>query len=366
MNSPASQLRILAAEPYYGGSHKAFIDGFIKHSRHSIELFHLPARKWKWRMRAAAVNLAQLLHERGNEFDVLFASDFLSMADAAGLCPQHAARMRKVAYFHENQFTYPEQIEAKRDYQFLFTNLTTCLAADAVCFNSHYHRTSLLHEAQQFLRRMPDYVPEGVPEEIAAKSSVVHVGVDLRECDAIPAAQRSGPLVIVWNHRWEHDKNPEEFFEVLFDLADSGCDFRLMVLGESYRRHPPVFDAARERLAGRIIQFGRLPGRREYLAALKLADVVVSTARHEFFGIAVVEAIACGCYPLLPDRLSYPEIIPPELHGRHLYAGRRDLRERLERLIDQPGRARAIDLRPEMERFSWRLIAPQLDDLLAG
>jgi len=364
--SSPSQLRVLAVEPYYGGSHKAFIDGFIRHSRHSIELFHLPARKWKWRMRASAVNLAQWLRDTGKTFDALFASDFLSMADFAGLCPRRAARMRKVAYFHENQFTYPEQIEEKRDYQFLFTNLTTCLAADSVCFNSHYHRNTMLREAELFLKRMPDFVPEGVPDEIAAKSRVIHVGVDLDECDGVATRERSGPLVILWNHRWEHDKNPEEFFEVLFDLAESGCDFRVMVLGQSYRRHPPVFDAARERLADRIVRFGHIRGRRQYLAALKQADVVVSTARHEFFGIAVVEAVACGCYPLLPDRLSYPEIIPARLHGRHLYCSRRDLRQRLARLAAEPSAARSACLRPAMERFSWRVVAPQLDDALEG
>jgi len=357
----ASPLHIVAAEPYYGGSHKAFIDGLITHSRYRIELFQLPARKWKWRMRASAVNLVQWMRANRPQVDLLFASDFLSMADFAGLWPQKAAVIPKIAYFHENQFTYPEQIEASRDYQFLFTNITTCLAADKVYFNSHYHRNSMLREVELFLKRMPDFVPEGVPEEIEAKSGVLRVGCDLGEADAIPTPGRSGPAVILWNHRWEHDKDPETFFEVLFELADAGADFRLMVLGESFREHPPIFDEARRRLAGRILHFGHLPDRRGYLEALKHADIVVSTARHEFFGVAVVEAIACGCFPLLPNRLSYPEMVPAELHGRHLYANRRDLKDRLCRLLGDPASARQVDLRPEMERFSWRTVAPQFD-----
>ncbi|NQT21757.1 MAG: DUF3524 domain-containing protein, partial [Planctomycetes bacterium] len=259
-----SDLHILAVEPYYGGSHKAFVDGLMRHSAHKMELFSLPARKWKWRMRAAAINLAQWVRRNGPRVDVLFASDFLSMADFAGLCPEMAG-VPKVAYFHENQLTYPEQIEDNRDYQFLFTNITTCLAADRVYFNSAYHRTSMIREVELFLRRMPDFAPEGVPEEIEAKSGVLHVGCELSECDAIPATTSGGPAVILWNHRWEHDKAPETFFEVLFGLADAGADFRLVVVGEHFREHPPIFDVARERLSGRIVQFGHLPDRRGYL-----------------------------------------------------------------------------------------------------
>ena len=61
----------------------------------------------------------------------------------------------------------------------------------------------------------------------------------------------------------------------------------------------------------RIELAGHLPSN-DYHAALNRADWVLSTARHEFFGMAVAEALLAGCLPWLPNRLSYPELVPPE------------------------------------------------------
>jgi len=204
-------------------------------------------------------------------------------------------------------------------------------------------------------------VPEGIPEKIEAKSSVLHVGCSLDDCCVERPRPPDSPLVILWNHRWEHDKDPDTFFSVLLDLRKQGREFRLIVAGESFREYPAVFDAAREQLADSIIHFGYEPQRENYLQLLKTADVVVSTARQEFFGIAVVEAIASGCYPLLPARLSYPELLPADLHGKHLYASRRDLTSRLAELARNPQLARRVNLREYVEQFSWQKIAPRYD-----
>ena len=49
----------------------------------------------------------------------------------------------------------------------------------------------------------------------------------------------------------------------------------------------------------------------------------------------MVEAIRYGCIPLLPDRLSYPEIIPKVFHGDFLYKDQTELVEkRYNRLVE--------------------------------
>ena len=37
---------------------------------------------------------------------------------------------------------------------------------------------------------------------------------------------------------------------------------------------------------------------------------MVSTALHDFQGLAMLEAMASGCVPLAPDRLAYREYVP--------------------------------------------------------
>jgi len=360
-------LRILAVEPYYGGSHKAFLDGYRGHSRHSVELLTMPARKWKWRMRGAALSMGRELAERSDAFDLLFASDFVDLAALLGTQKRWLRGIPCVAYFHENQLTYPVPSEDERDYQFGFTNITTCLAADRVLFNSRYHLDSFLAAAERLLGRMPDFVPDWAPDAIRARSMVVPVGVDFSSIDAARSAHQpepDAPLTVLWNHRWEYDKGAEEFFGVITRLDAEGYEFSLCVTGESFREVPPVFEAARRSLAGRIKTFGYLGSRADYVRALVESDVVVSTAAQEFFGISVVEAIRAGCAPLLPNRLSYPEIIPEPWHAQCLYEGLADLEGRLVHWLAHPEQARSIGLSGAMSRFGWDQVAPALDEVM--
>jgi len=301
-------MRILALEPYYGGSHRAFLDGWVARSQHSWRLLTLPDHHWKWRMRHAAITFArQLRTGEEPDADVVFTSDMLDVAAFRSLAPTRIGALPVVLYFHENQLTYPDHRRDEADYHFAFTNLTSALAADRVWFNSDYHCTEFLDALREFLSRMPDHAPTDAVDVIAAKSSVHSPGIE-----HFPARgeRRTGPLRILWSARWEADKNPQTFFDALHALKKRGVGFELLVVGgQSGPTTPGVFDEARQSLAAHIRHWGYAEDREAYRQILLDADVVVSTAVHEFFGIAIAEAVAAGGFPIVPDRLAYPELL---------------------------------------------------------
>ncbi len=365
-------MRVLALEPYYGGSHRAFLDGWSARSGHEWTTLTLPPNKWKWRMRHAAITFAEevaRLIDKGAEWDVLFCSDMLNLAEFLGLAPVRIRQLPAVVYFHENQLTYPVQVEREHDYHFVFTNITTALAATRVWFNSAFHRDEFLRAMPTFLKRMPDHVPLGAVAQIRDKSEVRSPGIDEFSRRGV---RSPGPLRILWAARWEHDKNPDDFFAALRILAGRGVAFRISVIGEQFREYPAVFDSARDEFKDHIVRWGYQESRSAYVAALTEADVFVSTADHEFFGISTVEAIAAGAYPLLPKRLSYPEILQSvENVEAFFYDGSPErLAAKLSELADRlaGGELRCgtgIEPALAVERFQWARVAPDLDRALA-
>ncbi|MFN2165049.1 MAG: DUF3524 domain-containing protein, partial [Anaerolineae bacterium] len=222
-------MKIWLVEPYYTGSHQAWADGYQAHSRHDVRLLTLPGRFWKWRMWGGAITLARQAAALHEPPDLILASDmlnlpvFLSLSDGLHDVPL-------ALYFHENQLTYPLPPAEKRDLHYGMINVTSALRADALLFNSAYHLDEFFDELPRLLKHFPDHNGLHTLAPLRERSQVLPIGLDLVRYDAYAAddpstpatwsgADARGPLIL-WNHRWEYDKNPKAFFKALYTLAE--------------------------------------------------------------------------------------------------------------------------------------------------
>lgn len=367
-------MHILLLEPYYTGSHTAWAKGYAKHSQHHVDILSLPGRFWKWRMHGGAVSLARKFLASESRPDVILATDMLDLTTFLALTRRRTANIPTAIYFHENQLTYPwsptdRDIAHKRDKHYGFINYTSALAADAVLFNSPYHQESFLTTLPNLLKHFPDYNELNTVKKIREKSQVLPLGLDLQRLDAFRLSQSNEKPLLIWGHRWEHDKGPEEFFRALTILSERGTDFELAVLGENFSRKPEIFLTAEKMLARHIVQFGYEESSANYAQWLWKADIVPVTSNQDFFGASVVEALYCDCFPLLPKRLAYPYIIPPEYHPQCFYEDFDDLVDRLSRAIINIKRTRQFSLRSVVAQYSWQEQSKLYDKLfldLAG
>jgi glycosyltransferase involved in cell wall biosynthesis len=363
-------MNILLLAPYFTGSHRAWAEGYAQHSRHRVRLMTLAGRHWKWRMHGAAVSFAEKMRQERESVDLILTTDMLDLSSFLGLTRQQTAGVPVVLYFHENQLTYPwspqdADPKQQRDRHYAWINYSSALAADAVCFNSAYHQAAFLDALPPFLQAFPDQQEKQLVESIRAKSQVLPLGLDLRRLDDFrPSQPKPNPVpLLLWNHRWEYDKDPTGFFQALFQLKERSIPFQLAVLGESFGKQPPIFAQAREQLQEEIVHWGYVGTEAEYAHWLWQADVLPVTARHDFFGASVVEAMYCGAVPLLPNRLAYPEHLPKERHSQLLYEETEELSHRLEGLLSAPQLPTA-SWQESLLRYDWRNVAARYDRLL--
>jgi glycosyltransferase involved in cell wall biosynthesis len=341
--------------------------GYQTHSAHDVRLLSLPGQFWQWRMQGGAVTLARLFRESGLRPDVILASDMLDLTTFLALTRQQTVGIPAALYFHENQLTYPMGPRQRKEvhFQLGFINYASALAADAVFFNSRFHLEAFIAELPRLLKHYPDFNELETVDLIRGKSSVLPPGLDLLRFDPYrPAQGRSGSPLIVWNHRWEYDKNPGAFLNAIIRLADEGVEFEVALTGESFRNEPKEFEAARARLGKRVVQYGFVARFADYARLLWQADVQVSTAYHDFFGISTCEAIYCGCVPLLPDRLNYPDLLPAAHRDAYLYP-EGTIYVHLRDYLANP-RPAPEALREHVRHFDWSQQAPQYDAALAA
>jgi glycosyltransferase involved in cell wall biosynthesis len=311
--------RILYLEPFDAGSHARFTRSLTAGVDADWTPITMPGRHWKWRMRGAAPWMAAAERDAmAGPFDLIWASSYVNLAELRGLLP-HLAATPAVLYFHENQFAYPERPghAAAFDLDFGYVQMVSALAATRLVFNSEWNRSSFLDGAERLLARMPDLRPPKWIETLRERSEVLPVPLELPDvaADALDesgADDRAAGPIVLWNHRWEHDKGPDAFVSALLRLHGEGVPFRVAVCGQRFRSVPASLENARAELDERIVHWGTAKTRAEYEALLGRAHIAVSSARQEFFGIALLEAVWHGARPLAPARLSYPELLPAE------------------------------------------------------
>ncbi len=314
-------MNILAVEPFYSGSHKAFINGLREHSAHNIIPINLSYKGWKWRMHGDSVALAGMAKEAEEEIDLLFVSSMTNLPAFLGLTNPRFADVPKIMYMHENQFTQPMPEGEERDMTYCYINYLSALTADRLIFSSNFHKDDFLNALPKFLENHPEDRHYFTIDNIAEKSLVLYPGLDLKRFDSEPDTRDSNENpVIVWNQRWQFDRNPAMFFRVLNRLNDIDLTFDLILAGDTQHEKPEEFEKAWQRYGRHITHFGYVENKENYSRLLHSGDIVVSTATYEFFCVAIMEAIYCGCHPLVPNRLHYPELIPESLHDPLLHA----------------------------------------------
>jgi len=293
----------------------------------------LPPRHFSWRVRGNPLYWAVAERERlEQDYDLLVATSMVDLATLRGLVPTLAS-LPAVVYFHENQFEYPQHGRQHSLLEAQMVSLYSAMAADRTLFNSAYNLQSFLAGCAALLDRLPDRVPPGVIPALRAKSSVLPVPVDpvgmvegevaagpRDDWPGLPSNIAQRPLRLLWAGRFEHDKGGEGLLQVLLQLEATGPAYELAVIGQQFRSSPQVFAQIETDFSHRLVQFGFVDSTPAYRALLRAADVVLSTALHEFQGVAVLEAVASGCLPAVPNRLAYPEIYP----ARFCYASHPD------------------------------------------
>lgn len=356
-------MNILFIEPFFGGSHQDFALGFKEHSRHTVTLVTLPDSGWKWRMRGAACYFADRV-PLFSEYDAIFVTDMMNLCDLKSLGGPDFPPV--LLYFHENQLSYPLSAHLKQEMDLGWTNLISAAAADKVLFNSNYHCHTFLTSAKTFIRQMPDARPLWLLETIQQKTDIAYPGCWFPASENGYAPGKKEIPLIIWNHRWDHDKRFIVLYDVLKELKAKQVLFRLALLGERFENYPEVFKKARLEFKNEIVVFDFVSSKEDYISWLKQGHIIVSCAIQENFGISVIEAIRYGCLPLLPERLSYPELIPDRFHPMLLYRNKKELETKLADMLTGYDSYLTVvrELSDYMRCFSWQERVRQFDNLL--
>lgn len=309
-------MKILLLSAYHAESHHYWASGIIENlPEHKFTLLTLPARHFSWRLRGNSLSWA--FEQRDvleADYDLLLCTSMTDLSALRGMVPA-LSKLPTVVYFHENQFAYPSTAKQQGLVEAQLTSIYTALCADKIVFNSEWNRSSFLAGASKLLKKMPDHCPRHAAiDQITARSQLL--AVPLKPFSQAVSARNNTRLQVLWNHRWEYDKGPEILLATVKACHDLKLDIDWHIVGQQFKHQPAEFTEIKSLLDScptqELLNWGYIEDLATYSGILGTADLVLSTALHDFQGLAILEAVQAGCLPVLPKRLCYAEWFPAD------------------------------------------------------
>ncbi|MDT5094033.1 MAG: alpha,6-mannosyltransferase [Mycobacterium sp.] len=177
-----------------------------------------------------------------------------------------------------------------------------------------------------------------------------HRSIGLRRQWAAP-----GQSLLVHCGRLSVEKRADRSIDALAALRDSGVDAHLVVIGEG-----PMRRKLERQAAGLPVSFtGFVDNRGQVAAMLASADVALAPGPHETFGLAALEALACGTPAVVSRTSALREIVTAD-SGAHAANDPDSIAQGVIDIIGRPLRRRRRDARKRAELFTWQRAANEM------
>ncbi|XP_059022755.1 glycosyltransferase-like domain-containing protein 1 isoform X5 [Mustela lutreola] len=362
-------MSLLIIEAFYGGSHKQLVD-LLQEELEDCVLYTLPAKKWHWRARTSALYFSQNVPV-SEQYRILFASSVLNLTELVALRPD-LGKLKKILYFHENQLVYPVKKYQERDFQYGYNQILSCLVADVVVFNSVFNMESFLTSIGKFMKLIPDHRPKDLESIIRPKCQVLYFPIRFPDVNRFMPKHKTAHLQKILSLKGNGGTTPS--MALPFQQEQKSSEILLKNSDSEFR---PGNVAPQENLGSSLTQESdwrmcnlsdnSSSHRQENAQNVTFdpRDILGGTddpqrPLHIVWPHRWLEAVYCGCYPLCPKDLVYPEIFPAE----YLYSTPEQLSKRLQNFCKRPDIVRKHLYKGEMTPFSWAALHGKFRSLL--
>ena len=151
-----TRLRVYLVEPWLGGSHQAWAEGYAPSSRHEVHVLGLGDAHWRWRLRGGAVTLAEQVADLATAVGPARRGARLEHARPARLPRPRRRPLADAAvclYLHETQPARANLTGEPLDGDIAYRNWSSMVVADHIFANSDFHRAQALRGAARACSR---------------------------------------------------------------------------------------------------------------------------------------------------------------------------------------------------------------------